>query len=326
MAHRIRITGERQVDLEEFDTEPLTSDQVRIRSHTSLLSSGTESIIYARRFEAGTHWDQWVKYPMYVGYALAGEVVEVGSAVKRIRIGQTVVSRANHASEVVTSEYEVFAVPPDVQPEAACWFALGKITAMGAKAARYEMGDSVLVIGAGPIGQMTVRWAFALGVENIIVIDPMAERLTFAEQGGATHTIDAKIDEARDTVLSANGGRLPRVVIDSTGNQHVFAAALGLVDRFGTLVVLGDTGVPSGQHLTPDVVLRGIHIVGAHDGHEVPGWDADRIYRLFFQLMQTGRLNVSGLITHRFIPSRCADAYEAAAHRTGAMGIAFHWH
>jgi threonine dehydrogenase-like Zn-dependent dehydrogenase len=59
-------------------------------------------------------------------------------------------------------------------------------------------------------------------------------------------------------ILKINGGSPPRVVIDSTGNSKVFQTALGLVQDFGTLVLLGDTGQPGMQALTPDVITRGL--------------------------------------------------------------------
>ncbi len=326
MAHRLSFSGAESVSYEAFNPTPPGPGQVRVTAICSLMSTGTETIAYARRFAAGTHWDGWVKYPFYPGYALIGRVVELGEGVSELRENQRVAVRVGHASEAVVDADACFPVPDSVPSESAAWFALAKITSMGARAAQYQPGDSVLIVGAGPIGQMSTRWASALGAETVLVSDLATGRLEYAKRGGATGVIDGNIDDARDAVLELNHGQLPRVVIDSTGHAEVFASALGLVADRGRLVLLGDTGTPSGQHLTSDVIIRGLTVVGAHDGHEDAEWNAGRIYRYFFHLLQTGRFSVDGLITHRFGADRCQDAYSLAVKaRHDTMGILFDW-
>lgn len=211
-------------------------------------------------------------------------------------------------------------------PDEASWFALAKIAFMGTRAARYTIGDTCVVIGAGPIGQMATRWAWASGVERLVVVDPISERLSYAAGGGATHTICGPIGECDDDVRQACGDAMPDIVVDTTGNAQVFAAALGLVRKFGRVVVLGDTGSPASQHLTSDVVLRGLTIAGAHDSHVDATWTIQRIHRLFTRLHADGRFNLSGLITNRFAPEQCAEAYETAGRNRGeTMGIVFDW-
>ncbi len=121
--------------------------------------------------------------------------------------------------------------------------------------------------------------------------------MALATAGGASATIVGPITEARDAVLAAGGGRLPRVVIDSTGNAAVFSAALGLAADRGTVVVLGDTGQPGSQTLTPDVIMRGLTIVGAHDGNNTAAWNNQTITALFYTLAATGRFPLDGLNT-----------------------------
>lgn len=162
---------------------------------------------------------------------------------------------------------------------------------MGARAAAHQLGDTVVVVGAGPIGQMAARWATAAGARAVVVVDAVASRLELARNGGgATSVIESPIGEAADQIRAAVGDDGPDVVIDSTGNAEVFASALSLVRARGRVVVLGDTGTPTSQHLTSDVITRGITVVGAHDGHSFQplAWDFDRgIHSLFFHLVAT---------------------------------------
>lgn len=318
-----------RVELEELEPERVGEGSIAVRTLYSLISTGTELTVLNRRFEAGSHWDRWVKYPFRPGYAAVGEVVEVGVGVEGLARGDLVASPERHASSLVAPAYLCTPLPTGIDPAVAAWFALAKIAFMGAQAAAHHLGDTVAVIGAGPIGQMAVRWANAAGVRAVVAIDSVPSRLEFARRGGATAVITKPAAEAADEVRSVVGPAGPDVVIDTTGNAEVLSAALGLVRSHGRVVVLGDTGAPTDQHLTSDLIIRGITVVGAHDIHSRSdvGWDGDRaIHSLFFHLVATDRFNLQGLNTHVFDPRDCAEAYRLANDRRGeTVGIIFDW-
>ncbi|PTY00595.1 theronine dehydrogenase [Spartobacteria bacterium LR76] len=323
---RLVFTGKQQVALEGFTLPDLAPTQVRLRTERTLMSTGTENIVFNRHFDPGTHWDNWVKYPFHPGYTAVGTVEAVGSEVTTLQPGARVASRTGHASAANVEAAECFPIPASLGWDEAVWFSLAKIAYHGASVARYTLGDSVLIIGAGPIGQMSTRWARAAGCASIIVADAVPDRMALASAGGASATIVGPITEAKDAVLAAGGGHLPRVVIDSTGNAAVFSAALGLAADRGTVVVLGDTGQPGSQTLTPDVIMRGLTIVGAHDGHNTAAWNNQTITALFYTLAATGRFPLGGLNTHRFTPAQCEEAYTVANRdRARTMGILFDW-
>ena len=326
IAQRLLFPGKQKVLLEDFDLGTPGPGQVLVRTHLSLMSTGTENIVFNRLFEPGTHWDNWVKYPFYPGYAMVGVVEQVGEGVTDLQRGQRVAYRQGHRSHEIMDAARCYPIPDTVPFEHAAWFALGKITFHGAHAAGYTLGDSVLIIGAGPIGQMSIRWARAAGVANIIVVDTAASRMPLAKAGGATALIERSITEAREDIIAAGHGELPRVVVDSTGNAVVFAAALGLARNFGKVVVMGDTGAPAQQKLTSDVITRGLTVVGAHDGHNTAEWNEKTITHLFFDLAASGRLPLQGLTSHIFAPADCAEAYATANRdRASTMGLVFDW-
>jgi len=323
---RLVFPAKQQVLIEPFDPGKPGKDQVLIRTHLSLMSTGTENMVFNRLFDPGTHWDNWVKYPFYPGYSSVGIVEEVGEGVEHLRKGQRVAFRAGHRSIAVEDASGCFTIPDGIPFEQAVWFALAKIAFHGALAARYALGDSALIVGSGPIGQMSLRWARAAGCTPIIVVDPAVHRLPLAEAGGASAVVTRPISEAREAVLAAGGGKPPRVVVDSTGNAMVFAASLSLVADRGTVVIMGDTGVPTKQSLTSDVIMRGLTIVGAHDGHNTREWNGTTISRLFFSLLASGRFPMSGLTSHVFAPEQTAEAYATAnCDRALTMGIIFDW-
>ena len=325
-ARRLVFPGKQHVEIESFDPGRPGAGEVLIRTHLSLMSTGTENIVFNRLFDPGTHWDNWVKYPFYPGYSSVGVVEEVGTDVTQLKAGQRVAYRPAHRSHGIEKAVNCYPLPDGVSFEQAAWFALAKITFHGAYMADYRLGDSVLVIGAGPIGQMSIRWARAAGCANMIVVDTAKHRMPLAQAGGATALITAPITEAREAILAAGSGKLPRVVIDSTGHAGVFSAALGLAADFGKVVIMGDTGSPAKQALTPDVIMRGLSIVGAHDGHNIAPWNTATITQLFFNLVASGRFPMAGLTSHVFAPENCADAYATANRdRASTMGLLFDW-
>lgn len=324
-SRRVTFTALREAALQPFQVTEPGEAEVLVETERTLMSIGTEGIVYSRSFAPGTHWDNWVKYPFYPGYCAVGRVIAAGSAAK-VQVGQRVALRGGHAAHHVVAEDKVFPVPDGIDPAVASWFALAKIAFMGALKAEFALGDQVLVIGAGPIGQMALRWAVAAGASRVSVVDTAAHRLETARLGGATLTIAKPIDAAMEELRAHHGGQLPRVVIDSTGNAAVFAHALAAVRDYGRVVLLGDTGRPAEQHLTSDLITRGLQVVGAHDIHNNAQWNDRTITELFFSLVQSGRFRLDGLNTDTFAPEACADAYAATeTRRAGMLGVVFNW-
>jgi 2-desacetyl-2-hydroxyethyl bacteriochlorophyllide A dehydrogenase len=325
VAQRIVFPAKDHIGLEEYEPAPLTEGTLRFHTHYSLISSGTEGIALRGLFDPETHWANWISYPFHPGYSAVGTVAEVGPGVTEFAAGDRVAARLGHATDHVVPAAWCTRVPDEVPLAQACWFGLAKIGLMGAQAADYRLGDTALVIGAGPIGQVSVRWAAAAGATRIVAVDTITDRLDAARRGGATSVVAAPIGAAHDEVIARCGGTRPRIVVDSTGNAAVFAEALRVVADHGRVVLLGDTGSPTSQHLTPDVITRGVTIVGAHDKHSVNrhGREGERsLHQTFFDLARTGRFDLTGLTTHTFPPTDYEAAY--AATRT-SLGAAFAW-
>lgn len=326
MPHRLVFTGKQQVACESFSLPELKAGQVLTRTICSLMSTGTENIVFNRLFAPGTHWDNWAKYPFYPGYSSVAEVVEVGPEVTSLTVGDRLALRGKHASHQIVDAADAAVVPAGLDPQQIAWHALAKIAFIGARAAQYRLGDTVLIIGAGPIGQMSLRWAVANGAAQVAVVDPMAGRLTLATRGGASAVFSCPLTELAEPLKAALGGELPRVVVDTTGANPVFAQALGLARARGRVVLLGDTGTPGEQHLTGDLLLKGLSVVGAHDCHNDDGWNSTTVARFFCQLVCSGRFNLDGLVSHVFDPRRCAEVYaEVNAKRGETMGVVFDW-
>lgn len=328
MPHRV-VFGSHpgEVLLESFSPQAVTPGHLRVRTTWSLMSIGTEMTMLHHRFEPGTHWAKWMTYPFACpGYSAVGIVEDVGEGVTTFAVGDRVTCRHGHASHMVVPLDRCCRIPDHVPDGEATWFALGKIAWHGLRAANVRLGETCLIIGAGPVGQMATRWAAVAGCGSVVVVDTSPMRLELARSGGATHTIAKPAGEAEAEIIAACGGARPDIVIDSTGNAAVFSQALALVADRGRMVLLGDTGTPSQQHLSFDVILRGISIIGAHDCHEDARWNLSSISALFLDMVSRGRFPLAGLNTHSVSARKIPEAYALVEReRATVMGMLFDW-
>jgi 2-desacetyl-2-hydroxyethyl bacteriochlorophyllide A dehydrogenase len=306
--------------------------QLLVQSEKTLISTGTECIILGQKYAPGTHWDNWVKWPMHPGYLNAGKVHSVGEGVTNFRPGDRVAMRVHHHQYHVIESAHALPIPDGVATEDASWFGLATITQNGVRKADLKMGDAVVVIGLGLLGQLVVQYARVMGAREIIAIDTAPARLAMAQAHGATQILEMPVGEAKEKVAAHTGGRLADVVFDVTGHHAVFPHALGLARRFGKVILLGDTGAPGEQRLTSDVMTRGVQIIGAHDidppatADDYQFWTKENMARLFFTYLQRGQLRVNDLVTHRFSPHEAPEAYHLLqTDRATAMGVVFDW-
>ena len=316
MSRHIVFPQAGEVALTERDRGTASPDEAWMSTTLSLISSGTELRCFTGEFAPGTHWADWIKYPMAAGYSLVGRTDE----------GGRVFLRRAHASEASAPLSDIIPIPGDVPDEVAVWGALAMIGGMGFRAGDIRLVDDVAIIGAGPIGQMVLRWCVAAGA-RVLVVDPAEPRLAHARAGGAFATVAGTSRDAAGIARSVFG-EAPRVAIDATGVEAVFADALRVPRDFGTLVLLGDAGDPSRQTLTSDVIRRGVRIAGAHMNHEDPSadWTQRSIHAHFHDLWRRGKFPLEGLVTHRFRPEECGEAYRLLAARDPlSMGIVFEW-
>ena len=328
----IVFTGQNQLETRREPVPPLQSGQILVEGARSLISTGTECICLTRNFAPGTHWDNWIKYPFYPGYSHCGRVIQVAGGVEKVRVGDRVAARVGHRQFSVTDANQVLPLPDGVSDEAAPWFALASIVQNGVRRAQLELGDVVVIIGLGLLGQLATQYARLSGAREVIAIDVAPKRLEMARAHGATHVLQMGAGEAKTRVLELTRGRGADVVFDVTGHPAVFPHALGLARRFGKLLLLGDTGTPSQQCLTGDVVTRGVRILGAHDGDAPPDatdyhfWTRDNMSALFFDYVARGQMRVEDLVTDRFSPTEARAAYDLLLHdRENAMGVMFDW-
>ena len=306
--------------------------EILVQLRRSLISTGTECICLQRKFAPGTHWDKWVQYPYRPGYSAVGIVVEAADGVTGLSVGDRVALPVKHGQYAVLAADRAVRVPEGVSDDAAAWFNLACIAQNAVRRAEHALGDDVVVIGAGILGQLVVQFVRLLGANRIMVIDTAPARLAMAAAHGATHTLQMTAADAEEAIASSTRDRLADVVYDITGNAAVLPTAFPLARRFGKVLLLGDTGTPSDQRLTGDIIRRGVTLVGAHSTNPPPvasdyaHWTHEHMTELFFTYLERGQMKVEDLVTHRYDPRLAAEAYGMLTQdRSQAMGVLFDW-
>ncbi len=128
--------------------------------------------------------------------------------------------------------------------------------------ARIGVGETVAVLGAGPIGLAAILWVRAMGVGDIVVSDPVASRRALALKMGATKAVDPSADDVAE-VCRRDLGHLPNVIIECIGRPGRFDMAAHLVGRGGRIVLAGlvesetiDARVPFSKNVSVEFVVQ----------------------------------------------------------------------
>ncbi|PJF40947.1 MAG: alcohol dehydrogenase [Phototrophicales bacterium] len=314
------------IELEAFDVPTPKPDEVLLRTRTTLISPGTERAFFLAMSNTSA------SYPLYPGYSQIGDIIAVGEAVDDWRVGDRVASIGNHASHVVISAKLCHRVPDVLTDEQAVFFNLIAIAMQAIHKARIELGESVIVLGAGLIGLFAMQLAKLSGGLPVIAVDQHARRLDIATQLGADGAF-VEDDRVLSLIRAYTGREGAAVVIEATGVPDVVNRALHLVGRRGRVLLLGSTrGLTESVNFYRDVHRKGISIIGAHETtrptHDTaPGWwtQYDE-HRVALNLLAANRLYVDSLVTHRFHHAVFLDAYELLRNWDGnALGMVIDW-
>jgi L-gulonate 5-dehydrogenase len=151
-------------------------------------------------------------------------------------------------------------------------------------------GDTVVVMGAGPIGQSIVLAAQDRGA-SVMVVDILDNRLALAAEMGADVTVNTSDHELKEEVDEWTGGEGPTVVIEATGVGQLLRSAVDLVAPSGTVVVVGISNdeVPLS---VAAFTRKELNLLGSRNNTGLFGSAVD--------LVQRNRERVAHLVTHRF--------------------------
>jgi len=307
---------------------------------------GTDVHIYEGRFPG-----RWPKsYPFIPGHEWAGTVVEVGDGAKQLnwREGDRVagtshagcgycrmcsIGRYNlcdnygreplhhqygHYSQGADAEYvvhsikSVFKLPADLELKYGAMVDTASIALHSVKRPGINAGDTVAVVGAGPMGLLTADCAYALGASQV-VLTGSGERLRKAAEFGFA-TVDYRASDVVAEVKRVTDGKGAHVAIDCGGTTSSIRQAVDIVRKGGRVAF---TGVPTeGDTALPmqKIVLEEIDLFGVRANRNT----MDEV----IPLIVSGRVRVKPLVTHTFPIESYGEALRTFANRIdGALKV-----
>jgi alcohol dehydrogenase len=320
--------GEVRVE-ERPDPEPTAGDEAVVRVEASGIC-GSDLHIYHGRVP--------VEQGFTIGHEYVGTVTAVGSEVERVSVGDRVLGcfhtacgtcraclrgdyhrcergrtfgHGSNLGDLQGAQAELLLVPradltlrpvPEGMPDEVALFA-GDVMGTGYHAvvhAGMRAGDSVAVLGLGPVGLCAVQAALAGGAVEVFAVDTVAQRLEMAGRFGAT-PLHLTEEDPKRAVRTATDGLGVDVVVDAVGDPEPLALAVSLARDAGTVsgigAYAGSGEAPLGLAWLKGITLRlGLANVIAH---------VDRV----LALIAAGRLDPSPLVTHRMKLDEAAEAY-----------------
>lgn len=283
-----------------------------------------------------------------LGHEAVGTVLEVGDGVRQIAVGDRVLvscisgcGRCRYCREnsygqclggggwvlghlidgtqaefvrVPFADSSLYVVPDAVADDDALMLAdiLPTAYEVGILNGRVRPGDTVVIVGAGPIGLSAITAAGLFSPGHILAVDLTESRLAAAKQFGAHAT--ALPGEARDLVHERTGGLGADVVIEAVGVPETFELCTELVRPGGRVANIGVHGKPATLHLET-LWSRNVTVTtGLVDTYSTG---------TLLTMLETGQLNTHRLITHRFHIEDMLAAYDtfADAGTSGALKV-----
>ena len=270
-----------------------------------------------------------------LGHECAGTVVEVGANVKDLKVGDKVALEpgitCGQCEFCKAGKYNlcpdvVFLATPPVQgcyeeyiafPENMCFKLPENMTtkegclieplSVGFHAANQgdvQVGESVVILGAGCIGLVTLLACKAHGAGNIIVADIVDARLEKAKELGATHVINSKEVNALEEIARLTGGKGADKVFETAGSPITIAQTAFAVKRGGTITLVGlsaqeEINYNFAQIMDKEATIKSV-------------FRYRNIYPKAIEAVSAGSIYVNGIVTHEFDLEHIQEAFEEA--------------
>lgn len=275
--------------------------------------------------------------PVILGHEMAGEVVEAGSGVMGVKAGDRVAlcpiigcqecqwcksglmglctniaflgsswHGGGFSEYVNVYDYMCYELPPEVPYEVGALVEPFAATFRAVKQANVRPGETVAVIGAGPIGLMALQSARMAEAGQVIAFEPVAKRRELALQCGATTVIDPLTQDPVAAIGELTDGAGADVVVECAGIEATGILAGRVARRKGRVVVMGVFERPALLDYT-DLVYGEKTFLGSMGGYGV--------FEEAIQMMAEGKFSGEPLITGRIALDDILTAFDALIKR-----------
>jgi threonine 3-dehydrogenase len=265
-----------------------------------------------------------------MGHEFCGEVVEVGANVTKVQPGDRIAAETHiscgqcflcrtgkqyncqhirrfkdgiFAEYALIPEFSAEKIPEEISDDVAALFEPFGVAVHGASYVRM-VGDTVAVIGTGPIGLFCIVLAKAMGAATIFASDISDYRLTLAKKAGADYTYNPFQEDLVTSVKELTRGLGAGVVFETSGNVKAAKQGFEILRRCGSYVMIGLPSEPLVLDAGPDIVWKGAKVYGAYGRDTFTTWEIAK------NLVGRNKVDLTPLITHRFQFKDFQEAFE----------------
>ena len=312
-----------QITWVQHEIPPLSADHVLIKTKAvSICGSDLHTF-------KGKH--PFAPLPAALGHELAGEVVELGSGVTKLAVGDRVALEPviicgrcqfcrqgdyNLCQDIsfhhrkgqgaftpffAAHENWVHKLPDNISYEEGALLEPMAVAVHAVNRADIQLGESVAVLGAGSIGLMIMKLCIARGAGQVFVVDLRDSSLAKAVEMGATAGINAAKQDPAETIAQATGGLGVEVAFEAVGIQPTLLQALSVLKKGGRAVLAGlysspEVSIPSNIFVSKEISVSGTQ------GY---CWD----FQTSIKLLANKRFDLKPFITHIFGSDGVADGF-----------------
>lgn len=314
----MKLDKDRQA-VQEIPVPEVGPGQVLVRMRAASIC-GTDSHIY--------RWNAWaqsagIPLPLIMGHEGAGDVVACGPGVTHVRpgdrvaleshvvCGQCVLCRTGR--QHICREVKVLGVHTDgcfaeyslvpaycARPlPASLSYEIGALMepfgiAFRAVEEAQPAGETVLVLGSGPIGVMAAATAVGMGAARVILSGTRPERLAKAAALGVRHTVCAQSESLVERVKEITAGEGVDVLIECSGNPAAVKDGFSVLKKGGRVWLIGLPSEPLVFAAGPDLVFKEATVHGIHGRKMFATWEK------MYAFLEAGLIDLSSIATHRF--------------------------
>ena len=300
--------GTQQIQVEDVPTPEPGPNQVLIKIKYSAICGSD-----VHRFQYGM-----MNSGSIMGHEYIGEVVQLGSDVTLLNEGDRVVSGGGESPEgvparsaadrysartmglkappqggfaeyIVLDEWRPLVIPKNVSDELAVLAEPASIAVHAVRTSKFSIGDSVVVMGAGPIGLLTMQVLNAAGAGAVYVSEPATARADAARVLGATIVMNPTEEDVVSKVLEISGGPGVPIAFDAAAAQPTLQQGLEMVRRGGQVLVVS-MAWENVDLLTVEWIGREVEMKASYGSQPID-------WRTVLNLMERGLLSEQAMVT-----------------------------
>lgn len=316
---KLIATAPRVAALVEYEDRPVAAGEVKIQVRFGAPKHGTEVVDFraASPFideEFNSEWQLFRPRPegtargiefgkFQLGNMVVGDIVEVGKDVTEYRIGERVCTYGPLQETVIVNginNYKLRKMPQGALWQNAVCYDPAQFAMSGVRDASVRVGDVVVVIGLGAIGQIAIQLAKKAGAALVIGVDPIAHRCDIARRHGAGVCLNPIGTDVGLEIKTLSGKQGADSIIETSGHSDALQSALRGLAYGGTISYVAFAKPFTSLNFGREAHFNNAKIVFSRACSEpnpdYPRWNRKRIEDTCWTLLMNGYLNCEDLI------------------------------